>query len=432
MKINKLSQIKRILVLVITIVNFQLSTVNSQTVFSLEDCKQMALKNNVKMQNAVADIQIAEEQSKEAFTQFFPQISSSATAFNLNKALINMQSEGGRTSMLKNGYSVMVTAMQPIFAGGQIVNGNKLARLGLEAKKMQRQISQNDVMLTTEQYYWQVVSMQEKMKTITAVKSMLKSMEHDVETSVKAGVRLQNDLLQVQLRLNELKANESEIGNTMKLSRMLLTQYIGFKDTTFSVADSVGSDMPEFPINLKREGNEIVLFTSEYQLLKLGEKSSILQHRLELGKNLPTISIGAGWTHGLTDKDYMNRSAIMASVNIPISAWWGGSHAMKRTQIAMKKAQNDLRDGREMLLIRIQSAWNDVENAYRQMSIAHESIAQAQENLRLSRSYYRAGTSKMSDLLDAQMLYQQSRDKYVDSHACFMTKILEYKQSIGK
>lgn len=430
MKIIKLNQINRLLLM--AIFNFQLLTVSSQIVFSLDNCKVMALKNNVKMQNAVADIHIAEEQKKEAFTKFFPQISSSAMAFNLNKPLINMQSSETDFSLLKNGYSVMITAMQPIYAGGQIVNGNKLAGLEVESKNLQQKISQNDVILTTEQYYWQLVSMQEKMKTIAAVKSMLKSLEHEVETSVKAGVKLRNELLQVQLRLNELNANECEIENTMKLSHMLLAQYIGLKDTTFSVVDSVSSDIPEFPIKLKRDGNEAVLATSEYRLLQIGEKSSIFEHRLELGKNLPTVSVGAGWTHGLTDKYYTNRSVVMASVSIPISGWWGGSHAIKRSQIAVQKSQNDLRDGRERLVIRIQTAWNDVENAYRQMSIAHESIVQAQENLRLNSNYYRAGTSKMSDLLDAQMLYQQARDKYVDSHIHFTTKILEYKQNIGE
>ena len=80
----------------------------------------------------------------------------------------------------------------------------------------------------------------------------------------------------------------------------------------------------------------------------------------------------------------------------------------------------------------MQNAWNNVEEAYQQLQIAHRSIEQAEENLRLNRDYYKAGTSRMSDLLEAQLLYQQSLDKRVDAYADYQNKLLEYKQSIGQ
>ena len=86
----------------------------------------------------------------------------------------------------------------------------------------------------------------------------------------------------------------------------------------------------------------------------------------------------------------------------------------------------------ELLKIRMQNAWNGVEESYQLLQLAKRSIEQAEENLRLNRNYYRAGTSKMSDLLEAQMLYQQSCDKYTDAFADYQNKLLEYKQAIGQ
>ncbi len=77
-------------------------------------------------------------------------------------------------------------------------------------------------------------------------------------------------------------------------------------------------------------------------------------------------------------------------------------------------------------------AWNDVTEAYQQLSIAQRSIEQAEENLRLNRDYYRAGTSRMSDLLEAQMLYQQARDQQTDAYADYQNKRLEYRIATGK
>ena len=79
----------------------------------------------------------------------------------------------------------------------------------------------------------------------------------------------------------------------------------------------------------------------------------------------------------------------------------------------------------------MQKAWNDVEEARQQLDIAQRSIEQSEENLRLNRNYYQAGTSRMSDLLEAQMLYQQARDKHTDAFANYQNKLLEYRQATG-
>ena len=38
----------------------------------------------------------------------------------------------------------------------------------------------------------------------------------------------------------------------------------------------------------------------------------------------------------------------------------------------------------------------------------------------------------MSNLLEAQMLYQQALDKHTDAYADLQNKLLEYRQSIGQ
>ena len=89
-------------------------------------------------------------------------------------------------------------------------------------------------------------------------------------------------------------------------------------------------------------------------------------------------------------------------------------------------------DHSELLEIKMQKAWNDVNKSYRQLQIADRSIEQAKENLRLNNDYYKAGISKISDLLEAQLLYQQACDKRTDAYADYQNKLLEYQQSVGQ
>ena len=122
----------------------------------------------------------------------------------------------------------------------------------------------------------------------------------------------------------------------------------------------------------------------------------------------------------------------MFTVSVPISSWWGGSHDMKRQKLQVANSENEKRDKGELLMVKMRKAWNDMNDAYKQVAIARESIAQSEDNLRLNTDYYQAGTATMSDLLDAQTLYQQSRDKYVESFTNYEVKKREYLQATGR
>ena len=123
---------------------------------------------------------------------------------------------------------------------------------------------------------------------------------------------------------------------------------------------------------------------------------------------------------------------VFATVSVPVSDWWGGSHAIKRKKIEHQKTVEQLEDNAQLLIIRMQNAWNGVVESYQQLLLSKRSIEQASENLRLNRNYYRAGTSKMSDLLEAQLLYQQSLDKHTEAFADYHNKVLAYKQATGR
>ena len=96
------------------------------------------------------------------------------------------------------------------------------------------------------------------------------------------------------------------------------------------------------------------------------------------------------------------------------------------------KAQEQLTDNTELLIIGMQNAWNGVEEAYNRLKLAQLSIEQASENLRLNHDYYQTGISKMSDLLEAQMLFQKACDQRTDAFIDYQNKLLEYQQAVGK
>ena len=450
-----------------------LSFIFAQT-YTLEQLKDSALHNNIAIRSAHMGIEAARQQRKEAFTKYFPNVSGTGLWFNANKGMAqttmnlseSISPELGTAlaqslppealaalgnpisiSMMKNGTIGSLMAMQPVFAGGQIINGNKLARVGEDVSRLQLQLSENEVEKTTEQYFWQLASLQEKMKTIDAVDTLLRDIYKDVDVAVRAGLAMRNDLLQVQLRQNDIESQRLKLKNGISIVRLLLSQYCGLRDTSFVIDHSPLTI--DHSLQVKRTSSSAaaqkvadsqngqwsmvnVQTLPEYQLLGKQVEAANLQKKIAVGQNLPSVAIGAGYNyHNLLDNNH-TFGMLFATVSVPISDWWSGSHVIKRRQIEHQKAVEQLEDNAQLLQIRMQNAWNGVEESYQQLLLSQRSIEQAEENLRLNRDYYRAGTSKMSDLLEAQLLYQQALDHHTDAFADYQNKLLEYRQATGQ
>ena len=408
-------------------------TVSAQRTLSLEECREMALENNAKMKNARLDVEGAREGKKEAFTKYFPNVSAVGTAFKANHGMMDMSVIPGllELSMMDDGLLGGVTAIQPVFAGGQIVNGNKLADLALEVSRYQMRQSEDEVALTVERYYWQWISLHEKLRTIEIVESLVGSLYKDVEVAVGAGVTTRNDLLQVQLKKNGVASDRLRVENGLRLSKMVLAQYIGIGEDDFEIDFTLPAEVPS-PELYRVSHEEALPTTLSYKLLEKNVEAARLQQKLKVGQYLPTVGIGAGYMyHNLLDKD-RPFGMVFATVAIPISDWWGGSHAIRKQKLQVKAAEYSRQNANELLLVQMRKLWNELEESYKQVKLSEESIATAGENVRLNTDYNKAGTVTLSDLLDAQSLLQQSRDQYTGDYTAYLIKRTEYLQATGR
>ena len=437
---------KKIIIVIYCFVGCGFAT--AQGTYTLEQLKQLAVENNYNLRSARNAIEQSKEVKSEALTKYFPQVSALGFGFQNNKPMIDLDIElpdvishlipqdliPANISLMKKGVYGSVSAIQPVFLGGQIINGNKLAKVGVEASELQLEASEDQVELTTEQYYWQMVSLKEKQQTLKAVLDMLTQLEKDVNNMVRVGAVNRNDLLQVQLRKGEIETAQLELENGLATVSQLLAQHVGKTGEPLDVtvpAGLPGGTVPALPVALRQDHQGALAATPQYRLLEKNVESHRLQHKLKVGQNMPSVGVGASYSYN----DWFDKSTnamVFAAVQVPISGWWGGSHAIKKQKLALQDAQEQMEDNGQKLVIRMNNAWSAIETSHKKLLIAHDAIEQAEENLRLNKDYYRVGSTKMSDLLLAQQQYQQARDRYTDAFADFQTKQLEYRQATGQ
>ncbi|MDR1023099.1 MAG: TolC family protein [Prevotellaceae bacterium] len=442
----------------------------SQNILSLERCKELALKNSTQAKNAELSVEVALQQQKEAFTSYFPSVSATGMGFAASKPMMSMEmdmsammqpmmgvfapaielamqggapidpnalaalqsSEPQKIEMLKNGMIAGAMATQPIFAGGQIINGNRLAKAGVEVRQLQKQIAENEVLLETERYFWQLVALQEKMKTIENSEAMLNRILSDVQAAVSAGLTTGNDLLRVELEQNKLQSGKLTLENGLSMLKISLGQKIGVPADSFNV-QAPQIEAPLSPPSPFGDDSSEVQRRPEYRLLEKSVEVAKLQRNMEVGKKLPTVAIGAGYNYMNFDmhrEDGMKNDfgMVFASVSIPITDWWGGAHAVRRKKLELQQAENAKKENAELLSQQMQNIHNGLGEAYAQVLLAQKSIRSAEQNLKISQDSYNAGVVTLSDLLEAQNLVQQSNDRYAEAAAGYFVKLAEWRQ----
>lgn len=399
--------------------------------YSLQQCVEKALASNASLRNARLEIDAAAEDKNEALSKFFPEVSATGSAFvgakDLMRGEMAVPMMGSMPlSMIKKGVVANITAMQPIYAGGQVLNGNKLAALQHEVRQLQYAMTEKDVRQNVQDYYWRLVSLRGNVSTLDAVDSQLNEVHRQTTQFVEAGVINRNDLLRVEMKQQEMKSQRLTLQNGIELVRMLLAQLCGADMQAFDIVEESILNPPA-PATYFVAASEAVAHREETSLTQQSVRANSLQIKMQRGKNLPTVAVGAaGMYYNVMEKNQGNLVGL-ATVSVPISDWWS-NRGTKKAKIALQQSQITQADTQEKLHIDVLNAWNNLQEAYAQIEIARSSVAQADENLRLSRNQYDAGTLSMTDLLDAMTLYTQSHNRLTEACANYQGRVAEYER----
>jgi len=428
----------------------------AQNSYTLEQCKTLALQNNAEVKNKTLDVESAQEVKKAAFTKYFPQVEATALTFRFDKPTMEMEIEGGNLpvydgnpvnlktatqfayfpatsfSLLEKGTIGMATATQPLYAGSQISTGNKLADLGVEVSELQLASAKNLIVLQTENQYWQIVSLNEKMKTLEQYVQMLDTLHKEVADAWEAGLITRNDLLKVELKQNELQMNRLKLANGIELARMALCQYTGiaYRDD-IAFPDTIPA--ASAPQAIYADHMQALSGRSEYQMLQKSSEAEKYQTKMQRGEYLPQVGVGVSALY----LDIMNQEGnayggIFGTVKIPLSGWWEASHKMKERRLREEQNRNMVNDNTEKLLLQMQQAKNTLDEAYKQVQLGQTSTRQAEENLKISRDHYEAGLINVSDMLDAQAQFQESHNQYIDALTRYQITKVNYLQLTGR
>lgn len=431
---------------------FTIATAVAQTQLTLDQCIQIALENNISHQNIRLETETARQHKKAVFTKYFPSVTVSLMGFRANTHLVEIKLPGGNLpvydgnpanlgnatqfayfptmafGMFQKGILGNVNLIQPIYAGGRIDAGNRLASLEEAVYRYKMQLNENDLRLQTEIQYWRIVSLYEKQNTLLAYEQWLDTLYRQTNDAYRTGLILKNDLLKIKVKQNEIDIKKSKLDNAFVLSLMEFCRHLGIAyDPRIQLTDSIS--IPDSPAALHTHHPEALKIRPEYLLLLKSVEAEHYITQLKRGEFLPELGLGVSRVYLKFDEKQSDYKTIFfGTLQIPISGWWEGVYTLKARSLKEKIALNHMKESSDLLILQMDKAWLDLSDAYKEIALCRTSREQAEENLKISQDSYQNGLVTISDLLEAQATLIHACDQESEAKAEYRIKRAIYLQ----
>ena len=423
--------------------------VSAQQTLSLQECRDLAVKNNKELRIAEEKIRMADYEKKAALTKYFPQISANG-AYMWNQKDLNLLDMGQLSSSLasslgglaqlpvvqqtvgaindlqhldiQNVWVGNVALVQPVFMGGKIVTYNQITAYAKELAMSMNDQKLQDLLYKTDETYWQVVSLVNKKKLADAYVELLRKTDEDMAALIAEGVATQADGLSVKVKLNEAEMAQTKVNNGLALSRMLLAQLCGLPLTdTLTLADEQLDNFPVEERTTSVDMNQAFMNRNELKSLDLASKIYKKKERIVLADLLPTVAFSANYfvtnpnLFNGSKNDFAGMFNLGVIVRVPITAWWEGSYKRNAARAETRVRQLEWEDAREKIELQVNQSVYKVNEASKKLAASNRNMENAEENLRSANLGFEEGVIPALNLMAAQTAWFSARSTLIDA-----------------
>ena len=300
--------------------------------------------------------------------------------------------------------------------------------------KVQEKLTASEVIVKTDQAYAQVIKAKEMKKVADKYSAVLTELMKNVESAHKHGLKPQNDVLKVQVKLNESELSIRKAENALRLATMNLCHLIG-KPLVSDIR--ISGNYPAVEKGMDVQVSDISA-RPDYAILDKQVEIAGQQVRLNRSELLPKVGIMGSYdyVHGfeLNDQMLMDKGSfsVLLNVSIPLFHFGERSNKVRAAKAKLVQSRLEQENMNEQMMLELTQAANNLDEARLESELSDRSLLQAEENMKVSKSQYEVGLETLSDYLEAQALWQQAYETQVDAHFQLYLNYVEYLKAAGR
>ena len=430
---------------IIALVAFSFSG-QAQKQWSLKECVDHALKNNITIKQNTLNLESLKEDVVAAKGSFLPNLNASSGA-NLNFGSTIDPVSNGRISSTNFSSSYSLRSGITVFNGFRLLNSYKSAQLGVEKSKLELSKIKDDVSLNVVNSYLNILFAKENLAVAKVQAEISKKQIEVTQNQVDAGSKAKGELLNSKSTYANDVQNVIALENTLNLALLQLAQLLQVDPNGFDVA-TIDVGVPNASLmynNADLVYKKAVENRAEILSAKIGIKQAEMNIDIAKSGFLPTVSAsasaGTNFSHrytifqGQRGNDYFFKQlndnfgyGVGLSISIPIFNRYQNKVNVNKSIINKEQSELALDNAKLNLQQTIQRAFLDAKAALKSYEAAKTSLEAQQEAFKNAQERFNFGAMTLFDfdqvrnrLVNAESTLIRSKFDYV-----FKSKVLQF------
>lgn len=402
--------------------------------WSLKDCIDYALANNIQLQKAKVQQLSALEDIKQSQSALLPSLSLS-TSQNVSynpwpeqgSAMIAGNKVQADVKKVYYNGSYSLSGNWTVWNGGQNTNTVKLNKLAAEQARLDSAVTANNVLEQIAQLYVQILYSDE---AISVTKESLKTSQANEErgkTMVSVGKMSKADLAQLTAQRAEDEYSIVEAESNLRNYKRQLKQLLQIADNDeFDVV--IPSTTDEMALKDVPALNDVYAASltqrPEIQNAKLGIESSDLSVKIAKAGKMPTVGLNAGLSTSTTSMSQNGWGNQMknnftvgggVTVSIPLFDNRKTKTAVNKAMLQKENYMLDLQDKQTTLYSTVENYWLQAVNNQNKFKAARVSTESAQASYELLSEQFNQGLKNIVELMTGKTNLLQAQQNELQS-----------------
>lgn len=388
-------------------------TVEADTKLTLEAVRELALQSNRSYLSAEQEIVKARSDIGRARSGAFPRLTfGSSYARNFRIASAFFETEDGTQEVqfgFKNNYAADISLRQPLWEGGKVYTAYRVAKQYKSYTEAMTKEMAAEVVRTGEQLFYLVMLEEARLLVF---EDALGTMSHNTDVVQKMfsqGQVSRFELLRARTEEANLKPQLLAAESNVRLARKRLASFLGLPlDEPVEIVEPVDDTSLTGLLEL-----------DSLIALALSSRNAIKQANLELDMRSGAVSIArAGYFPSLaaisqyawqsqSDEFRMNdktSTSFTAGLTLSLSIFDGGltRSQVRRSKAELRQSELSRLDLIDQIELQVELAYDQLIRAKKSLELQGETIAEAEEGVRIAKLRYETGEGTLLEMLSAQ------------------------------
>lgn len=421
--------------------------------WSLKDCIDYAIKNNIQLQKSRINQKESEVDLKSAKAALFPSLS-----FSSNQNVTNRPYSESQTNIVNDGSgnltatssssettyngSYGLNASWTVWNGGQRLKNIKRQKLNNQIAGLSITESENSLQESITQLYVQILYTIESIEVNKKALSLSEMQRDRAKEMLDVGSIAKSDLAQLEAQVANDKYQVVNAQTTLQDYKLQLKQLLEIDGTNEMnlATPTIGDEQALLPLPSQISVYEAALAQRpEIQTGKLNIESANLDIRIAQSGYMPSLSLsagtgssngsGRGLGFGQQIKNNWNNS-IGLTVSVPIFDNRQAKSSVEKAKLQRESVSLDLLDEQKTLFSTIEKLWLDARSAQEKFSAAQSKVESSQISYDLVSEQFRLGLKNTVELLtEKNNLLSAEQDKLQSKYTAILNaQLLNFYQ----